>query len=60
MANAKEVIELKSYSNGTSFEVMKLTNRLEPAVGNFLTKEDVVDLIMEAKRPYKNLSVKIS
>ena len=60
MANAKEIIELKSYSNGETYEVIKLTNRVSPYVGKFLTREYVVDLIMETKRPYSNLSVKIS
>lgn len=60
MAIAKEVIELKSYSNGSSFEVMKLVNRTSPEIGTFILKKDVEDLIMEAKRPYTNLSVKIS
>ena len=60
MANAKEIIELKSYSNGSTYEVIKLSNRVEPSIGIFLTKDEVVDLIMETKRPYSKLSVKIS
>ncbi len=60
MANAKEVIELKAYGAGKTYEVLRLTHRVEPTIGRYLSKEEVVDLIMESKRPYSNLSVKIS
>lgn len=62
MAKAKESIKLKSIalSNGThEYEVLELSNRVEPRIGEILSEKQVIDLCMEANRPFNNLSVKI-
>lgn len=58
MANAKEKILLKQRSD--VYEVMSLENRMFPLIGEILNQREVNDLLIEAKRPYGNLLVKIS